>query len=65
MFFGILILGSIEKLNLPYFIITFILFLYQAFAIKQCNLSNHHQCLIFFKKTPILIAIFLMAIILS
>ncbi len=65
MFFGILILGSIEKLNLPYFIITFILFLYQAFAIKQCNLSNHQQCLIFFKKSPILIAIFLMAIILS
>ena len=65
MFFGILILGSIEELTLPYFIITSILFLYQAFAIKQCNLSNQQQCLIFFKRTPILILFFLIAIILS
>jgi len=65
MFFGILILGSIEQLNLPYFIITFVLFLYQAFTIKQCNLSNHQQCLSFFKKSPMLGVFFLLAIILG
>lgn len=65
MFFGILILGSVEQLNLPYFIITFVLFLYQAFTIKQCNLSNHQQCLSFFKKSPILGVFFLLAIILG
>ncbi len=65
MFFSILVLGSVEKLSLSYFAITFILFLYQAFSIKQCNLSNHQQCLIFFKKTPILMIVFLFAIMLS
>lgn len=63
MFFGILVLGSLQTFALPYFIITSALFLYQAIAIKKCNLSNHQQCLAFFKKSPVLGVFFLIAII--
>jgi 4-hydroxybenzoate polyprenyltransferase len=62
MFFAMLILGALQTFALPYFIITFALSIYQAIAIKKCNLSNHQQCLSFFKKSTILGIFFLIAI---